>query len=34
MSEFRRQSLIAYGQPLRETLADRPSPALPPPHAP
>src|SRR5690242_2767218 len=26
MSEFRRQSLIAYGQPLRETLADRPVP--------
>ncbi len=26
MSEFRRQSLIAYGQPLRETVADRPVP--------
>ena len=26
MSTFRRQSLIAYGQPLRETLADRPVP--------
>src|SRR6201997_2485512 len=26
MSEFRRQSLIAYGQPLRETIADRPVP--------
>src|SRR5262249_24394511 len=26
MSEFRRQSLVAYGQPLRETLADRPVP--------
>src|ERR1700719_1807435 len=23
MSKFRRQSLIAYGQPLRETVADR-----------
>ncbi len=26
MSAFRRQSLIAYGQPLRETLAERPAP--------
>jgi alcohol dehydrogenase len=26
MSQFRRQSLVAYGQPLRETLADRPTP--------
>ena len=26
MSRFRRQSLIAYGQPLRETVADRPVP--------
>ena len=26
MSAFRRQSLIAYGQPLRETVADRPVP--------
>src|SRR3974377_1312559 len=26
MSEFRRQSLIAYGQPLRETVAARPAP--------
>jgi D-arabinose 1-dehydrogenase-like Zn-dependent alcohol dehydrogenase len=26
MSQFRRQSLIAYGQPLRETTADRPAP--------
>jgi alcohol dehydrogenase len=26
MSQFRRQSLIAYGQPLRETLAERPVP--------
>jgi D-arabinose 1-dehydrogenase-like Zn-dependent alcohol dehydrogenase len=26
MSNFRRQSLVAYGQPLRETTADRPVP--------
>jgi D-arabinose 1-dehydrogenase-like Zn-dependent alcohol dehydrogenase len=26
MSQFRRQSLVAYGQPLRETLAERPVP--------
>jgi alcohol dehydrogenase, propanol-preferring len=26
MTQFRRQSLIAYGQPLRETLAERPAP--------
>jgi D-arabinose 1-dehydrogenase-like Zn-dependent alcohol dehydrogenase len=26
MSTFRRQSLIAYGQPLRETVAERPAP--------
>src|ERR1700740_3400291 len=26
MSRFRRQSLIVYGQPLRETVADRPVP--------
>ena len=26
MSQFRRQSLVAYGQPLRETFADRPVP--------
>jgi D-arabinose 1-dehydrogenase-like Zn-dependent alcohol dehydrogenase len=26
MSTFRRQSLVAYGQPLRETTADRPEP--------
>jgi propanol-preferring alcohol dehydrogenase len=26
MSKFRRQSLVAYGQPLRETTADRPAP--------
>jgi alcohol dehydrogenase, propanol-preferring len=26
MTRFRRQSLIAYGQPLRETLAERPAP--------
>ena len=26
MSQFRRQSLIGYGQPLRETLAERPVP--------
>src|SRR5712691_2357980 len=26
MSTFRRQSLVAYGQPLRETTADRPAP--------
>jgi D-arabinose 1-dehydrogenase-like Zn-dependent alcohol dehydrogenase len=26
MSQFRRQSLIGYGQPLRETLAERPAP--------
>jgi len=26
MSDFRRQSLVAYGQPLRETIADRPAP--------
>jgi len=26
MSEFRRQSLVGYGQPLRETIADRPAP--------
>src|SRR5438874_2944786 len=26
MSQFRRQSLVAYGQPLRETLIDRPVP--------
>lgn len=26
MSKFRRQSLVAYGEPLRETIADRPIP--------
>src|ERR1700730_2535378 len=26
MSKFRRQSLVAYGQPLSETTADRPAP--------
>jgi alcohol dehydrogenase len=26
MSQFRRQSLVAYGQPLHETVADRPAP--------